>query len=135
MTHAAELTHSALIDPEGCVLRSWPTDAPPDPMPEGEVVAISPWYNPEVARWDGEQWIIRQPCEINAVPTGAEVIAPEGTEIEVWDLEADFLLATLSPSEADDYLVSIELTDPGRYVIVVLPPAPWLRSRLTVEII
>ncbi|WP_290688684.1 MULTISPECIES: hypothetical protein [unclassified Haematobacter] len=135
MTHAAELTHSALIDAEGCVLQSWPTDAPPDPLPEGNIVAISPWFDHTLFRWEEGLWLPRSTCVVEAVPTGAEVIAPEGTEIEVWDLEADFLLATLIPSEAEDYLVSIELTDPGRYAIEVLPPSPWLRSRLTVEII
>ncbi|OWJ69817.1 hypothetical protein CDV50_15970 [Haematobacter massiliensis] len=135
MTHAAELTHSALIDAEGCVLQSWPTDRAPDPLPEGEIVAISPWCDHTLIRWDGEVWVPRATCVVEAVPTGAEVTAPEGTIIEVWDLEADYLLATLSPSEDEDYRVSIELSDLGRYAIEVQPPSPWLRSRLIVEII
>lgn len=126
------MIHHALIDAEGCVLAVWPGEAQPEGLGEGEVIPFDPWLSGPSVRWDGAAWVPRIDCPAELLPTGAEIWAPEGTAVEVWDIEADHRLATLAPDA--DYRVAIELPDPGRYRIEIEPIAPYLRSHLIVDV-
>ncbi|WP_276946657.1 hypothetical protein [Haematobacter massiliensis] len=115
--------HFARLDPEGCVLAIWPEDDPPATLPEGQVVPISPLADPQAVMWDGAAWQARLECAVDPGADGLLIAAPPGTEVAVWDVEADNLLTDVAIGE--DGTITLSFPDPALYRIEVTPPTPY----------
>lgn len=119
----------ATLDAQGCARRIY--EGPQD-MPEG-AVSLAPGFDPAGMRWKDGAWAPRERVLAPVrTATGVSVSdLPDGCVVEVTDVEAAMLLATVYPEAG---AASIDLPDAGLYRVTVDAPSPWLPSSLDVEV-
>ena len=112
----------ALLKENGCVEMAGVSRTPPDghvPLPAGTTPEIAPY----IMYVDGD-WQFRPslPDPVMTATTFSVPECPDGVLCEVRDAET---LAHLGSAQSSDGALTVELPDPGQYLLTFSVPDPW----------